>query len=141
MGYGTIGSGSQAGSQTRSAMGRQTPSRPRWGPIDSGVGSCGAMASADPMGSNGGSMEGQPQDRPWLICREHPQEYDRTGGSPDPSAHLAELDGLAEEDLVEELGTRIIRLSAHAAALECRLLTLIADFDRRRGWELSGHKD
>ena len=86
-------------------------------------------------------MEGQPQDRPWLICREHPQEYDRTGGSPDPSAHLRELDGLAEEDLVEELGSRIIRLSAHAAALECRLLTLIADFDRRRGWELSGHKD
>jgi len=38
------------------------------------------------------------------------------------------------------LGAEITSLAAHIHAATHRLLTLIAEFDRRRGWELGGHR-
>jgi len=43
-------------------------------------------------------------------------------------------------DAIEELGDRIATLAAHIHAATHRLLVLIAEFDRRRGWELDGHR-
>jgi 5-methylcytosine-specific restriction endonuclease McrA len=95
-------------------------------------------------GSRSAGVGAEPRGNPWMICRESPPKYGLAGDSSDVSPFLADLralGGLTEEDLLEELGTRIIRLSAHSAALDFRLLVLIAHFDRRRGWEVSGHKD
>jgi len=46
----------------------------------------------------------------------------------------------AELDALEDLGDEIATLAAHVHAATHRLLVLIADFDLRRGWELSGHR-
>ena len=46
----------------------------------------------------------------------------------------------AELDAIEDLGDEIATLAAHIHAATHRLLVLIAEFDDRRGWELSGHK-
>ncbi|MEX2529514.1 MAG: DUF222 domain-containing protein, partial [Gemmatimonadota bacterium] len=54
---------------------------------------------------------------------------------------LAELAGLNDDDFVHELGSRIVRLAAHSAALEYRLLVLIAEFDRREAWAAEGYRD
>lgn len=43
-------------------------------------------------------------------------------------------------DLIEELGDEIATLSAHIHAATHRLLTLIARFDKLRGWEVAGHR-
>jgi len=43
-------------------------------------------------------------------------------------------------DAVEELGDEIATLAAHIHAATQRLLVLIAEFDRLRGWESSGHR-
>ncbi len=40
---------------------------------------------------------------------------------------------------LEELEEEIVLLAAHIHAAMHRLLMLVADFDRRRGWELGGH--
>ena len=45
-----------------------------------------------------------------------------------------------DADALEELEEEIATLAAHIHAATHRLLTLIADFDRRRGWELGGHR-
>src|SRR5438067_686310 len=37
-----------------------------------------------------------------------------------------------------QLGAALVELSAHLAALECRWLALLAEFDRREGWRLDG---
>jgi hypothetical protein len=72
---------------------------------------------------------------------------DAESTEPDPgpdSPHLddlTELEGLDEGEFITELGNRIVRVAAHAAALEYRLLVMIAEFDRRRGWERSGYSD
>ncbi len=42
-------------------------------------------------------------------------------------------------DALEELEEEIVILAAHIHASDHRLLTLVAEFDRRRGWELGGH--
>ena len=44
-------------------------------------------------------------------------------------------------DRIEELGDQIATLAAHIHAATQRLLTLIAEFDELRGWEVSGHRD
>src|SRR5690606_34261286 len=44
-----------------------------------------------------------------------------------------------ELDALETLGDEIATLSAHIHAATYRLLVLIAEFDRRRGWESAGH--
>ncbi|MEX2530413.1 MAG: DUF222 domain-containing protein, partial [Gemmatimonadota bacterium] len=54
---------------------------------------------------------------------------------------LAELAGLDDDDFIHELGSRIVRLAAHSAALEYRLLVLIAEFDRREAWAAEGYRD
>jgi hypothetical protein len=44
-------------------------------------------------------------------------------------------------DGIEDLGDEIATLSAHIHAATHRLLVMIAEFDRRRGWELSGYQN
>ena len=43
-------------------------------------------------------------------------------------------------DDLQDLGDEIATLAAHIHAAEHRLLTLIAEFDRLRGWEPGGHR-
>ncbi len=43
-------------------------------------------------------------------------------------------------DALEELEEEIVILAAHIHASDHRLLALVAEFDRRRGWELGGHR-
>jgi len=43
-------------------------------------------------------------------------------------------------DALEELEEEIVILAAHIDAADYRLLVLVAEFDRRRGWELGGHR-
>jgi len=50
------------------------------------------------------------------------------------------LDPFDDADAQEELEEEITTLAAHIHAATHRLLTLIADFDHRRGWELGGHR-
>ncbi|MGH7577097.1 MAG: DUF222 domain-containing protein, partial [Longimicrobiales bacterium] len=45
-----------------------------------------------------------------------------------------------DPDAIEELGREIATLSAHLHAATQRLLVLIAEFDRLRGWESCGHR-
>ncbi len=72
---------------------------------------------------------------------------------PDPSSHPAPSptseppqgeapvpDPFTDADALSELEERITTLSAHIQVAEYRLLLLIAEFDRRRGWELGGHR-
>ena len=49
-------------------------------------------------------------------------------------------DPFDDADALDDLGYRIATLSAHIHAATQRLLLLIADFDRRRGWELDGQR-
>jgi hypothetical protein len=46
-----------------------------------------------------------------------------------------------DPDVVEELGDRIATLSAHIHAATHRLLVLIAEFDRLRGWKPAGYQN
>lgn len=69
---------------------------------------------------------------------------------PGPTAEDAEAAGTAEDaefldpfddmDSLEELGDEIATLAAHIHAATQRMLALLADFDRRRGWEIGGHR-
>lgn len=43
-------------------------------------------------------------------------------------------------DAVEALGDEIATLAAHIAAATHQLLTMLAEFDRLRGWEVGGHR-
>jgi hypothetical protein len=45
-----------------------------------------------------------------------------------------------EADALEALEEEIAILAAHIHAATHRLLVLVAEFDRRRGWELGGHR-
>lgn len=49
-------------------------------------------------------------------------------------------DPFDDADALGELEHEIATLAAHISAATYRLLTLIAEFDRRRGWELGGHR-
>ena len=55
-------------------------------------------------------------------------------GANGPSADAAGLSA------IEQLGDEIARLSAHVHAALHRLLVMIAQFDRQRGWELDGQR-
>ncbi|MGD2070737.1 MAG: DUF222 domain-containing protein, partial [Gemmatimonadota bacterium] len=62
-------------------------------------------------------------------------------GDPVRSSAPAEPgDPFDDADALEELGCEIATLAAHIHAATARLLALIAEFDRRRGWELGGHR-
>ena len=60
--------------------------------------------------------------------REAAVEY---GNCPDP---------FTDADALEEIEEQVVTLAAHIHAATRRLLSLIAEFDRRRGWELGGHR-
>ena len=49
-------------------------------------------------------------------------------------------DPFTDADALEDLEEEVVVLAAHIHAATHRLLTLIAEFDRRRGWELGGHR-
>ena len=93
-----------------------------------------------------------PNAAPLLLVRERALEYagtwDSADEAPDPgvapdaggSSDAAVPDPFDDCDALEELEEQIASLAAHIHAATHRLLTLIADFDRRRGWELGGHR-
>jgi len=72
-----------------------------------------------------------PHMAPLFLVRETHPVYDVDSPIPDP---FDDADAL--EDLEEEIAT----LAAHIHAATHRLLTLISEFERRRGWELGGHR-
>ena len=47
---------------------------------------------------------------------------------------------LPDTDRIEALEEEIVFLAAHIHAAEHRFLTLVAEYDRLRGWELGGHR-
>ena len=49
-------------------------------------------------------------------------------------------DPFEDADALEELEEKIVILAAHIHSADHRLLTLVAEFDRRRGWELGGRR-
>ena len=69
-----------------------------------------------------------PRPVPVLLVRERATE---------PYAPSASGDD--DVDALEDLGDEIATLAAHIHAATHRMLVLIAEFDRRRGWELGGH--
>ena len=70
-----------------------------------------------------------------LCVRETAPVYEPSGVAPEP-----EPDPWHDIDEIEELGEEIVVLSAHIHAAEHRLLVLVEEYDRRRGWELGGHR-
>jgi hypothetical protein len=100
-----------------------------------------SVREEDPEGY-GDSGESTSADRTAAVDAEPAPSSDTAESSDSPHLDdLTELEGLDDGDFVTELGNRIVRIAAHAAALERRLLSLIAAFDRRRGWARSGHAD
>ncbi|HUP53573.1 MAG TPA: hypothetical protein VM198_13915, partial [Longimicrobiales bacterium] len=82
---------------------------------------------------------------PYLfLVREASPAYGSPGQpEPEPDRHDASSrppDPFEDADALEELGDEIATLAAHIHAATHRLLVLIADFDRRGGWELDGHR-
>ncbi len=76
-----------------------------------------------------------PVPAPLLVREPTPGwEAHESARSPEPDAASSESDAL------DELGYRIAELSAHIEAATQRLLELVAEFDRRRGWELAGFR-
>src|ERR671918_2186650 len=57
-----------------------------------------------------------------------------------PPRGQTDVTGAVDPDAIEELGDEIATLSAHIHAATHRLLVLVAEFDRLRGWESSGHR-
>jgi len=83
-----------------------------------------------------------------ILVRENSPDY--AGGrvsdvtaetsGPETAADAPLPDPFNDADSLEELEEEITILAAHIHAATHRLLTLLADFDRRRGWELGGHR-
>ncbi|MCL7966222.1 MAG: hypothetical protein M8857_03885, partial [marine benthic group bacterium] len=71
-----------------------------------------------------------------LRVRERPAGY----GPESDSGPIPHVDPRAEVDALEELEEEIAVLAAHIHAATHRLLVLVAEYDRRRGWELGGHR-
>ena len=61
------------------------------------------------------------------------------GSGPSPASDSAP-DPWTQVDELEELEEEIAVLAAHLHAATHRLLVLVAEYDRRRGWELGGHR-
>jgi len=70
-----------------------------------------------------------------LLVRETTPEY---GAGEAPSSPVP--DPFDDAEALEELEEEITTLAAHIHAATHRLLVLIADFDRREGWKLGGHR-
>ena len=56
------------------------------------------------------------------------------------SRERSDGDAWDDPDALEALGDRIALLFAHVHAAEYRLLVMIEEFDRRKGWEPAGHR-
>jgi hypothetical protein len=94
--------------------------------------------------------------RPHLhLVRERAPTYGEPGGAADAAAATVPAharpdpahpdrpstpDPFDDADALDDLADEIATLAAHIHAATQRLLLLIADFDRRRGWELGGHR-
>jgi hypothetical protein len=82
-----------------------------------------------------------------VLIRERRPAYDRRGnGKADSNANpfrLRDEEGFTDEeaDELEDLAQRIGRRSAELHAAEQELLEWIAEFDRREGWKLHGHRN
>ncbi|MEZ4422740.1 MAG: DUF222 domain-containing protein, partial [Gemmatimonadota bacterium] len=63
-------------------------------------------------------------------------DADPSGAVPAPSPFALST---AELDTLEDLGDQIADLASAIHSATHRLLVLVAEFDRRRGWELGGH--
>jgi len=83
--------------------------------------------AAQPVATPGGNADSSSYIDVTAVTREAPEGL----GAPDAEAN--------EYDALEEIGNRIATLAAHIHAAEHEILTLIADFDRRRGWEVCGY--
>ena len=95
--------------------------------------------SSDPVESRSLTPDSEPAPTQQPDPAESPPA---TPSAPDVSLDdLSDLMGLPEDDAIDELGDRIIKLSAHMSAGEHRLLLMIGEFDRREGWKPAGHKD
>jgi hypothetical protein len=95
----------------------------------------GSAALLDPRPSSGTGPPGAPSSSSSPSFPESEEKavppHASTGSLPDP---------FDDADALEELEEEITTLAAHIHAATHRLLVLIADFDRRRGWELGGHR-
>jgi len=74
-----------------------------------------------------------------LRLRETAPAYGDVESTPSPE-RAPVPDPFSEADALEELEEEIVTLAAHENALARRQLVLIAEFDRRRGFELGGHR-
>jgi hypothetical protein len=73
-----------------------------------------------------------------LVIREAvPTGYAEPANAHDSDRQRAGI--AADPDALEDLADEIVVLSAHIHAAMHRLLVLIAEFDRLRGWEAAGH--
>ncbi len=61
------------------------------------------------------------------------------GGGAPPGPDPSIPDPFDDADALSDLEDRILSLGAHIEAAGYRMLRMIAEFDRRRGWELGGH--
>jgi hypothetical protein len=64
-----------------------------------------------------------------------PESFPESSLAPGPAP-----DPFTDADALEELEEEIVVLAAHLHAGEHRMLVLVAEYDRRRGWELGGHR-
>jgi hypothetical protein len=80
-----------------------------------------------------------PQIAVTLRVRETVSVYSASA-SPQAPAVAPVPDPFEDADSLEELEEEIVVLAAHLHAGDHRLLVLVAEFDRRRGWELGGHR-
>ena len=57
-----------------------------------------------------------------------------------PAPDQPSPDPFDDADALDDLGDEIATMAAHIHAATQRLLELLAEFDRRRGWEIGGHR-
>lgn len=84
----------------------------------------------------GGAMPVRERSPEW---GEEPSSEDKPSGD-DVSAGTPP-DPFDDQDAILELEEEITTLAAHIHAAEHRFLELIAEFDRRGGWKLGGHRN
>jgi hypothetical protein len=71
----------------------------------------------------------------------HPDPTPTPPRQPAPDPPAPPPDPFEDPDGIAELEDEITTLAAHIHAANHRLLVLLAEFDRRRGWKLAGHRD
>ena len=90
--------------------------------------SVGAQPDADAMSAPADSA-------PAMSAPAGPEPSDSESSGPAPSGHQRSKD----DDELHKLGERIAELAARINAAEARMMSLIADFDRRGGWRDGGY--